>query len=199
MSFFWKHPAAFPCLVCSSAYFCICTISGLSSASFPFIYALDVKQFKYLRHWRAEGRNLGVRWSCTANWLSSLMLLCTVVSVRPAHRSAGVTLRVGKWWLFDHVLYIQTHLINATCLQCPPHTACSLNCAVHSWPNNTIQIKSIKARITFWCRLDDRKIPAWQWYAFYAVTLMVNIQTPTKKHHFLLTSLQRKSHISILC
>lgn len=47
-------------------------------------------------------------------------------------------------------------------------------CVFAHVPNDEIQIKNIKARITFGCYLDDRKILAWQWYAFYAVTLMVN-------------------------
>lgn len=52
---------------------------------------------------------------------------------------------------------------------CPRHSVhshhCALLCAslcLCSRPSDEIQIKNIKARITFGCCLDDRKILAWQ-------------------------------------
>lgn len=46
------------------------------------MYAFDVKQTKYLRHYRAKGRNLGaVTRCCITDWLYPLMAVCTVVEV----------------------------------------------------------------------------------------------------------------------
>lgn len=101
-SFFWKHPAAFACPVFSvHVCICVCTMSGLRSASFTFMCAFDIKQSKYWRHYRAEGRNLGIRWCCTACWLSSLIPLCTAVQVLHAlvYTSVGVMLHVMRGWL----------------------------------------------------------------------------------------------------
>lgn len=39
-------------------------IRGLGSASLSFMYATDVKLSKYLRHWRASGRNLEALIGC---------------------------------------------------------------------------------------------------------------------------------------